>query len=117
MKYCILIYETADEFAARTDPARCDSYWSAVGAYLAAIRQSGVLAGGAGLQAPDTAVTVRRAGDGYRVEDGPYAEVKDQLGGFFLLDVPDQETALQWAARFPQRPGQGVEVRPALPEE
>lgn len=116
MRYAILIYENDDEFAARTDPARQQDYWSAVGAYVQAIRESGVLVGGCGLQPPHSAATIRRRDGAPLVQDGPYPEVKDQLGGFFLVEVADQDAALAWAARFPQRPGQGVEVRPALPE-
>lgn len=116
MHYSILIYETADEFAARTDPDRQQDYWNGVVTYVATIRQSGVLVSGCGLQPPDQAKALRRHGGAVVVEDGPYAEVKDQLGGLFIIDVPDLDTALDWARRFPQRPGQGVEVRPVLPE-
>jgi len=116
MKFTILIYENADEFAARTDPARQQDYWRGVGAYVEAIRASGILVGGCGLQPPDSAATIRVKDGRTQVEDGPYAEIKDQLGGFFLIEVADLDAALEWAARFPQRPGQGVEVRPALPE-
>lgn len=117
MRYAILIYETADEFAARTDPGRSPEYWGAVAAYVQAIRASGVLVGGCGLEPPAAAASVRTGADGAPVvQDGPYAEVKDQLGGFFLVEVADMDAALVWAARFPRRPGQGVEVRPALPE-
>ena len=54
--------------------------------------------------------------DGRRVvQDGPYADTKEQLGGFFMIDVPDLDTALDWAARYPADIGGLVEVRPNIP--
>ncbi|MGO4831570.1 YciI family protein, partial [Rhizobiaceae sp. 2RAB30] len=50
------------------------------------------------------------------VQDGPFADTKEQLGGFFIIDVPDMDTALKWAARYPSGPQGGVEVRPNLPQ-
>lgn len=48
------------------------------------------------------------------MQDGPYAEAKEQLGGFFILNVPDLDRALEWAARYPVTPGGSIEVRPNL---
>ena len=48
------------------------------------------------------------------VQDGPIAETREMLGGFFVINVPDLDVAMQWAARFPDRPGVVVEVRPNL---
>ncbi|TXT20448.1 MAG: YCII-related protein, partial [Gallionellaceae bacterium] len=70
--------------------------------------------GGAGLQPPETATTLRLRDGQRRVQDGPFADVKEQLGGFFIIEAPNLDAALEWAARFPQRPGQAVEVRPNL---
>ena len=50
------------------------------------------------------------------MQDGPFADTKEQLAGFFIIDVPDIDAALKWAARYPGGPGGGVEVRPALPQ-
>ena len=50
-----------------------------------------------------------------RVQDGPFADTKEQLGGFFVIDVPDLDTALSWAARCPAAASGAVEVRPNLP--
>ena len=63
----------------------------------------------AGLQPPRSATTLRQQGDKHLVQDGPYAETKEQLGGFFVIDVPNLDTALEWAARYPAKV---VEVRP-----
>ena len=76
-------------------------------AYAEALRHAGVMAGGKGLEPPSTATTVRFRGGERTVQDGPYADTKEQLGGFFILDVPDLDAALDWAARCPDRPRAG----------
>jgi hypothetical protein len=82
--------------------------------YMQAIKDAGIFKGGAGLEPSDTATTVR-VKDGRRsVQDGPYADTKEQLGGFFIIDVPDLDTALDWAARYPAGPSGVVEVRPNM---
>jgi len=116
MNYSILIYETAADFATRTDPdpKQREAYWAAWPVYAKALREAGVFVGGAGLQLPETATTLRFR-DGQRlVQDGPYADTKEQLGGFFIIDVPDLDTALAWAARIPHAAGRIFEIRPNL---
>jgi hypothetical protein len=114
MKYTILMYESDADFKTRTDAARKDAYWGAYRAYTAAVREAGVMVGGAGLQPPHAGTTLRQR-DGKRdVQDGPYAETKEQLGGFYEIDVPDLDTALEWAARCPAAATGAVEVRPNL---
>jgi hypothetical protein len=74
-----------------------------------------VLSGAGGLQPPTMSTTVRLR-DGQRVvHDGPYADTKEQLGGYFVLEVPDLDPALEWAARCPAAAAGSVEVRPLLP--
>lgn len=117
MHYTIQIFETQDGFAARTAPLRQDAYWAGTMAYLAALREAGVFVTGAGLQPPATATTLRRTRGELAIQDGPIAETREMLGGFFVVDVPDLDTAVQWAARFPDHHGVVVEVRPNLPGE
>jgi hypothetical protein len=114
MQYTILIYETAADFARRNDPAQQEEYWGAWPPYSKALKDAGVFVGGAGLEPPDTATTLRFRGEERLVQDGPYAETKEQLGGFYTIDVPDLDTALEWAARCPRTPGRVYEVRPNL---
>jgi len=114
MKYSILCFESPAEFAARTDPSKMAAYWGAVGQYMKALKDAGVFAGGAGLELPDTATTVRYRNGERLVQDGPYADTKEQLGGLFIIEVPNLDSALEWAARFPQQPGRVIEVRPNL---
>lgn len=113
MKYAILVYENDADYAAREDPARSAAYWGAYTAYGKAIADAGVAAGGAGLQPPATATSLRLRDGRRHIQDGPFAATKEQLGGLFIVDVPDLDAALEWAARCPGAPT-GVEVRPLL---
>jgi hypothetical protein len=75
---------------------------------------AGVLLGGEGLEPSTTAKTVR-VRDGERlVSDGPFAETKEQLGGFYLLDCKDLDQAIEWAAKVPVPDGEPVEIRPVM---
>ena len=115
MKYTILIYESEADFTARTDGKRKDTYRGAYRAYTTALREAGIMVGGAALQ-PASAATKVRLQDGKRqVQDGPYAETKEQLGGYYVIEVPDLDKALEWAARCPAASSGAVEVRPNLP--
>ena len=69
------------------------------------------------LRGATTATTVRVTGGKTHVVDGPYAEAKEQLGGFHIIDVPDLDSALAWAARCPSASRGVVEVRPVWPVE
>jgi hypothetical protein len=114
MKYTILIYETEAEFGARTDESRKASYWGAYRAYTKALTEAGVFVGGAPLQPGHLAATIRQHNGKRQVQDGPYAEAKEQLGGYYVIDVPDLDKALEWAARCPAASSGVVEVRPNL---
>jgi hypothetical protein len=111
MRYAIVVYESPAGMQARKDP----EYHAAYAAYVRALTEAGVRIAGAGLQSADTATTLRMQ-DGKRVvQDGPYADTKEELGGFFLIEVPNLDKALEWAARCPSMATGVVEVRPALP--
>ncbi len=115
MQYAIIVYETAADLASREDPSRAPAYWAAYTAYSQALVEAGVARGGAGLEVPAVATTVRLRGAQRMVQDGPFVETKEMLGGFFLIDVPDLDAALEWAARCPSAATGSVEVRPLLP--
>jgi hypothetical protein len=111
MLYAILVYESPAAIEARKDPA----FRAAYGAYIQALTEAGVRVGGAGLHSAETATTLRMQ-DGKRlVQDGPYADTKEELGGFLLIDVPNLDKAIEWAVRCPSFEMGAVEVRPALP--
>lgn len=115
MQYSILIYETDADMKTREDPARAPAYWAAYGAYSRALLEAGVFVGGSGLAPPLTATTVRLRGGKRQVQDGPFADTKEKLGGFFMVEVPSLDKALEWAARCPAAETGSVEVRPNLP--
>jgi hypothetical protein len=81
-------------------------------AYTEALKKAGVYVGSNRLQPVSAATTVRVANGKSQVLNGPYAESKEQLGGYFLIDVPDLDAAISWAARCPAAGHGVVEVRP-----
>ncbi len=112
MHVTLLIYQTAEDVADRSNRETSAAYWSAWPDYIGALKAAGVFVDGAGLDPIVTAKTVHL--DDGAVQDGPFAETREQLGGYFLLDVPDLETAVVWAGRAPKAKGRKVEVRPNL---
>ena len=114
MKYTVLIYEREADFKARTDETRKGAYWGAYRAYTLALQEAGVMIAGAGLEPPHMATTVRQQHGQRQVQDGPFAEAKEQLGGYYVIEVPDLDKALEWAARCPAASTGAVEVRPNL---
>jgi hypothetical protein len=112
MKFALLIYESPEAFATRNK----DSYVGAWRAYHKALVEAGVFVGGDPLQLPETGTTVRLKEGKRSVQDGPYADTKEQLGGFTILELPSLDAALDWAARCPAASYGAVEVRPLVPE-
>ncbi len=114
MKFAIMVYETNEDFCRRTDSASQAEYWAAYSAYSKALSEAGIAAGGTALMPPDSATSLRIPNGKRHIQDGPFLEAKEQLGGMFLIDVPDLDAALQWAAKCPSASTGGVEVRPVL---
>jgi len=83
-------------------------------AYMEAMTKAGVLKSSAGLQQTSSATTVRVADGKTQVLDGPYADSKEQLGGFHIIEVADLDAAIAWAARSPTALHGVVEVRPVM---
>ena len=111
MKYMLMIY--GDEGAMQNrSAAETNQVIAAYGAYAEAMGKAGVLAGGDRLRPANSATIVRVAGGKTQVLNGPYAETGEQLGGYFLIDVPDLDAALSWAARCPGAGYGTIEVRP-----
>jgi hypothetical protein len=111
MEYVVLIYESPKDFASRGN-GHSDPYIAAWRAYYKALVAAGVYVGGEPLQDVGTATTVRVKEGRPQVQDGPFAEAKEQLGGFILLDLPTLDAAIEWAARCPAAATGAVEVRP-----
>jgi len=112
MQYSLMIYQTAAQFAARTDPARRDANGAAFMRYVQSMQEAGVLITTLGIEAPETVATVRAGDSAPRVQDGPFANTKEQLGGLCVIEVPDRDAALAWAGRAPFEHCGVVEVRP-----
>lgn len=115
MQYLLMATETREAFEAREDPERSAAYWDAWNEYIGALAASGVMTAAAGLQGPDTATTVRITAGERRLHDGPFADTKEHLGGYFVVDVDTLDEAIAWAERCPSATYASVEVRPFLP--
>ncbi len=116
MLYALLIYEKPDDFTRRESAVESEAYAGAWRAYHRAMLDAGVFVSGKPLDAPETATTVRLRESKRDIQDGPYANTKEQLGGFTLLEVPSLDAALEWAARCPAAAYGAVEVRPIAVE-
>jgi hypothetical protein len=115
MEFMLMFNETDRELAKRDNPAEAPAYWGAWNAYVGALVGAGISKGGNGLQPPRQGTTLRIT-DGKRiVQDGPFADAKEHLGGYFIVEVKSLEEALEWAAKSPAVSGGSVEVRPVLP--
>jgi len=112
MRYLLLIY--SEELTGAPDPVEGEKVMAEYWAYGAAVDAAGVKQAGEALQPSTTATTVR-VKDGERVvTDGPFAETREVLGGFYMIDVPDLDAALDWAARCPGAKYGSIEVRPIM---
>lgn len=115
MQYMLMYRETLQDFEQRADPAAAPAYWGAWNAYIGALMGAGVVVNGNGLQPPFTSTTVRLRDGKRQVQDGPFADTREHLGGYFIIDVPTLDAALEWAARAPCASSGSTEVRPVLP--
>jgi hypothetical protein len=111
MQYLLMLYAEEGGWA-RMSPAEQEQGVAAYGAYTQALKTAGALVGSNRLQGSATATTVRVANGKPQVLDGPYADSKEQLAGYYLVDVADLDAALAWAARCPAASHGIVEVRP-----
>jgi hypothetical protein len=114
MQFMLIFTEPTSEWSKRDDPAAAPGYWGAWNAYIGAMGQAGVIVSGNGLLPPRTATQVQ-VRDGKRlIHDGPYADTKEHLGGYFIIEVPGIDEALEWAARSPNATVGNTEVRPVM---
>lgn len=113
MKYICLIY--SDERAAETaTPTEIEAWMGAYYAFTQAVQAAGVLVESDALDATSKATTVRVRHGKAVTTDGPFAETKEQLGGYYLLDCKDEQEALAWAAQIPGAKVGSIEVRPVM---
>jgi hypothetical protein len=110
-QYMLLIYSPAE---GGPSPDEMQAEFPRWAEYTQALQDAGVMVGGDALQPVDTATTVRVREGETVITDGPFAETKENLGGFYTVEVPDLDAALKWAARIPSAPYGSVEVRPVM---
>ncbi len=111
MQYLLMLYSDPTGFA-RMSPTEQQQGMAAYTAFTEALKKAGALAGSNRLQPTTSATTVRVTNGKSQVLNGPYADSKEQLGGYYLIDVPDLDSALSWAARCPGASHGAIEVRP-----
>lgn len=114
VQYMLILNESPAELAKRKHPEAAQAYWGGWNAFIGAMAQAGIIVKGDGLQGPEVATTVRIRDGKRSVQDGPFADTKEALGGYFVIDVPDLDAALEWAAKAPCVHDGSVEVRPVL---
>jgi hypothetical protein len=113
VKYLLLIYDDETVSAGMSEAERGAEFgrWGAV---TQAMMDAGVFVGGDALLPTPTATSVRVRNGRTLTTDGPFAETKEQLGGYYIVDVPDLDEALKWAARLPASETGTIEVRPLM---
>ncbi|MDG2520017.1 YciI family protein [Caulobacter segnis] len=112
MKYLMLIAEPENAYEGEAGEAKLTEIVGKHMALVAELQAAGALLGGDGLQPSFTATTVRTQGGAQTVHDGPFAETKEQVGGYYLIEAADLDAALAWAKKIPVVDGGMVEVRP-----
>jgi hypothetical protein len=111
MQYALLFYNPPDALTSKP-PAEREAWFKDMMAWRGELQSAGVFRTGLRLATVDTATSVRRQGRDVLVTDGPFAETKEVLGGFFLIDCADLDEALAWARKSPIVRIGTVEVRP-----
>jgi len=113
MKYMFLIY-TEESNESQMTPAARDTMMSEYFAFTREARDQGVLVAGDELKPTSTATTLRPRGNQLATTDGPFAETKEQLGGFYILECQDMNEAVGWAAKIPGARHGSIEVPPIV---
>ncbi|MDA0264711.1 MAG: YciI family protein [Chloroflexi bacterium] len=114
MKYLFLIYDNEQTNMNRS-PEEMSKTMDAWFKYTADLQSSGLLLAGEALQPTMAATTVRSGNPAPLATDGPFAETKEQLGGFYMVDAPDLDNAIEWAGKMPHiAEGGTVEIRPIM---
>lgn len=112
MRYTLFLYSDESRFA-ETTPEQMEEQKAIYGAYIQSLSEAGVFVDTDWLQPSLTATVVSMAGGDRLIQDGPYADTKEQLGGYFVIDVANLDAALDWAAKCPAAQMGKVEVRPS----
>jgi len=115
MQYMLMFYEDTEEVAKREDPQHSQEYWGAWTSYVGSLGQAGVVVSSNGLHPPASATSVSLRGGKRTIQDGPFGDTKEHLGGYFIIEVASLDEALEWAAKSPNVHHGHTEIRPVLP--
>jgi hypothetical protein len=113
MQYMLLIYDDENVWSSLSEDERnrmMDEYW----AFTDEVRKAGKYVAGDALQSISTAKSVRVRDGDVSTTDGPFAETKEQLGGYYLIEADSDEEALEWAAKIPSAKLGTIEIRPVV---
>ncbi|MEL6983749.1 MAG: YciI family protein [Actinomycetota bacterium] len=113
MRYMLLLY-SAEDAGPQPETEEFGAEMEKWFAYTNEITEAGHMLGGEALQGSETATTVQVRDGKALTTDGPFAETKEVLGGFYMIDVPDLDAAREWAAKIPSAPYGSVEIRPIM---
>ena len=108
MQYLLLIYG----YETQNDPAILQDITAAHMRLGAELAESGAMVGGNRLRPSETATTIRTTDGTQSLHDGPYAETREQLGGYYMIEAPDLDSAIAWGKKIPGGPNYAIEVRP-----
>ena len=114
MEYMLLIHSDVSQFGTMPEAARNQAL-AAYGAYTQALQEAGVLRSSNRLRPASTSTVVRVRDGATEVQNGPFIETREELGGYYAIEVPDLDAALSWAARCPGASHGTMEVRPTWP--
>ncbi len=113
MQYALLIY-SADSAGPAPQTPEFAEMMQGYGTFIQEVREKGIMKGGDPLQPVAAATTVRVRDGATETTDGPFAETKEQLGGFYLLDCADLDEAIEYAAKIPSAKFGSIEIRPIM---
>ena len=115
MEYMLILAADPEGWGSQASDSPSDGVIDDWGLYTRALHEAGVLVAGHGLQGADMATTVRFRDGASVLTDGPYAETKEHLIGYYIISTSDLDTALAWAAKAPNARIGSIEVRPLMP--
>ena len=113
MQYMLLIYGDEKDWMSMPE-AKMKEMYAAYGTFTKELMDSGAMKAGSELAPISNASTVRVRNGKTVTTDGPFAETKEQLGGYYVIDVPDLDAAIKWAAKIPSAPFGSIEIRPLV---
>lgn len=113
MQYLLLIYENEKQFTEMSEASKGELF-QGYATFTEELKSAGAMVGGNALETVDTATTVQVRNGEISKTDGPFAETKEQLGGYYLIEAENLDEAVKWAAKIPTAKMGSIEVRPVM---